>query len=194
MFTPYAWAKLLYLRDRGPTEVGGFGISARDQPALIDDVRLVRQRCTAASVVLDDGAVADLFDELADEGRVPGQFGRVWIHTHPGRSAQPSSVDEETFERIFRDADWGVMAIVSRGGKTSARLRFTAGPGASLQIRTRVEFGRPFPASDERDWDAQYAASVVDVRSELMAPVLGLREADLGFNPAWNHDAAESDW
>ncbi|TWU40156.1 hypothetical protein Q31b_35010 [Novipirellula aureliae] len=26
-FTPYAWAKLLCLRDAGPSEVGGFGIS-----------------------------------------------------------------------------------------------------------------------------------------------------------------------
>ena len=25
-FTPYAWGKLIYVRDLGPTEVGGFGI------------------------------------------------------------------------------------------------------------------------------------------------------------------------
>ena len=28
-FTPYAWAKLLWLRDAGPTEIGGFGIVIR---------------------------------------------------------------------------------------------------------------------------------------------------------------------
>jgi len=27
-FSPTAWAKLLFLRDRGPTEVGGFGITS----------------------------------------------------------------------------------------------------------------------------------------------------------------------
>ena len=29
-FSPTAWAKLLYLRDKSPNEVGGFGISAPD--------------------------------------------------------------------------------------------------------------------------------------------------------------------
>ena len=32
-FSPTAWAKLLYLRDLGDTEVGGFGIR-RQRPAL----------------------------------------------------------------------------------------------------------------------------------------------------------------
>ena len=45
-FTPYAWARLLFLRDAGPTEVGGFGISSPGDHLLIEDVRLVRQRCT----------------------------------------------------------------------------------------------------------------------------------------------------
>ena len=49
-FTPYAWAKLVYLRDLGPTEVGGFGISAADDLFLIEDVQLVRQTCTVVTV------------------------------------------------------------------------------------------------------------------------------------------------
>lgn len=47
-FTPLAWAKLLFLRDQGPTEVGGFGLSAADDLLLIEDVRMVRQRCKSA--------------------------------------------------------------------------------------------------------------------------------------------------
>ena len=43
-FTPYAWARLLFLRDAGPTEVGGFGISSPRDHLLIEDIRLVRQR------------------------------------------------------------------------------------------------------------------------------------------------------
>ena len=35
-FTPYAWAKLVFLRDLGPAEVGGFGISADDDLLLIE--------------------------------------------------------------------------------------------------------------------------------------------------------------
>ncbi len=44
-FTPWAWAKLLYLRDSGPTEVGGFGVTETSDRSLITDVCLVKQLC-----------------------------------------------------------------------------------------------------------------------------------------------------
>ena len=43
-FSPYAWGKLLYLRDRGETEIGGFGLSAADDPLLIHDILTVKQQ------------------------------------------------------------------------------------------------------------------------------------------------------
>ena len=49
-FSPTAWAKLLYLRDLGPTEVGGFGISAADDLLRIEDVQLVLQNCTTQAL------------------------------------------------------------------------------------------------------------------------------------------------
>ena len=99
--TPRAWAKLLFLRDRGPTEVGGFGLSAANDLLLIEDVRMVTQFCTSVTVQFADAAVADFFDAQVDRGLPPSRFGRVWIHTHPGNSASPSCVDEETFVRSF---------------------------------------------------------------------------------------------
>ena len=100
-FTPTAWAKLVYLRDLGDSEVGGFGISSEDDPLLVTDVRLVRQSCTPVSVVFDDESVADYFDDQVDQGLEVSRFARLWIHTHPGNSARPSGTDEETFERVF---------------------------------------------------------------------------------------------
>ncbi len=41
-FSPTAWAKLLFLRDYGDTEVGGFGISASHDLLLINDIQLVQ--------------------------------------------------------------------------------------------------------------------------------------------------------
>ena len=49
-FSPTAWAKILFMRDAGETEVGGFAISAADDLLLIEDVQLVRQVCDVASV------------------------------------------------------------------------------------------------------------------------------------------------
>ena len=95
-FSPFAWAKLLFLRDCGDTEVGGFGISAEDDLLLIEDVRLIGQHTTLVSVEFDDEAVADYFDEQVDAGLPPERFFRLWLHTHPGDSAEPSATDEES--------------------------------------------------------------------------------------------------
>jgi len=89
---------------------------------------------------------------------------RVWIHTHPGSSAQPSRVDEETFARVFGRSDWAVMAILAQGGQTYARLQFAAGPGGSLRIPVKVDFSSPFGGSDWQAWEREYADTV---RSEL---------------------------
>ena len=95
--------------------MGGFGISAANDWLLIEDVRLVRQLCTPVTVQFDDGSVADYFDEHVDKGLPPERFARIWIHTHPGSCPEPSSTDEETFERYFGQADWALMFILARG-------------------------------------------------------------------------------
>jgi hypothetical protein len=158
--TPYAWAKLLYLRDCGDTEIGGFGVSRAGDLLLIEDLALVRQRCDWGSVAFDDAAVADLFDRLVDEGRRPQEFGRIWVHTHPGESPQPSVTDEQTFSRVFGGCDWAVMLIVARKGATYARLRFGVGPGGSVEIPVDVDFNTSFPAADWGGWRAEYDASI----------------------------------
>src|SRR5215213_3895123 len=65
-FSPTAWAKLVYLRDQGKSEVGGFGISSGNDLLYVQDVELVRQTATAVSVKFDDVAVADYFDRQVD--------------------------------------------------------------------------------------------------------------------------------
>ena len=159
-FNPTAWAKLLFLRDLGDTEVGGFGISAADDLLLIDDVQLVRQVCTIASVAFDDQAVAEFFDQQVDVGRKPQQFGRVWVHTHPGDSPHPSGKDEETFARVFGQADWAVMFILARGGQAYCRLRFNVGPGGEMDLPVCIDYSRPFGGSDHAGWQEEYAANV----------------------------------
>ena len=155
-FSPYAWSKLLYLRDLGETEVGGFGISSDEDLFLIDDFRLIKQCSTFATVKFDDEAVADFFDEQVDLGRQPERCGRCWIHTHPGESAEPSSTDEDTFARVFGDANWALMFILARGGETYARLRFGCGPGAELRVPVEIAWDVPFAGTDQEAWEAEY--------------------------------------
>jgi hypothetical protein len=190
--TPYAWAKLLRLRDLGNTEVGGFGVSAANDLLLVEDICLIRQQCSAVTVKFEDGAVADYFDRQVDRGLAPQHFARIWVHTHPGDSPYPSGTDEETFARCFSCTDWAVMFILARGGQTYARLRFMAGPSGSLLLPVEIDYSRPFPASDWAAWDAEYAQSVVpqpvvvERRPLGIGPVLG-DLIDPALDDRWRH-------
>ena len=169
-FSPTAWAKLLFLRDRGDTEVGGFGIAPRADVLRVDDIVTVCQQTTPVTVKFDDAAVADFFDQQIDACRHPEQFGRIWIHTHPGDSAQPSSVDEATFDRVFGASDWAVMFILAKGGQVYARLRYNLGPGGSLRLSVRVDFTHPFPAAAPGDWEQEYQRHVHPERWDHFRP------------------------
>jgi hypothetical protein len=159
-FTPWAWAKLLYLRDLGSTEVGGFGITNANNPLFVEDLILIQQSCSPVTVAFHDDAVAEFFDAQIDAGRRPENFGRIWIHTHPSNSAEPSHVDEETFARVFGRCDWAVMAILARGGQNYVRLQYQIGPGGSLIIPLEVDYQQPFAASDWPAWKQEYATQV----------------------------------
>jgi hypothetical protein len=158
--TPYAWAKLLFLRDAGPTEIGGFAISAESNLLLIEDFRLVKQCCSVATVRFDDESVADFFDEQVDQGLAPERFGRIWVHTHPGSSPVPSVTDEETFARCFGGSDWSLMLILACSGRTYARLRFGIGPRASLMLPIEIDFGAGGPVMDQAAWEQEYEENV----------------------------------
>jgi hypothetical protein len=168
-FTPHAWAKLLYLRDAGDTEVGGFGIANSKDLLLIEDFVTVKQTATAASINFSDEAVADFFDQQVDEGRQPEQFARCWIHTHPGNCPNPSAVDEATFARVFGGSDFAIMLILAKGGDVYARLRFNVGPGGEVLIPVEIDYGCEFAASDPEAWELEYQTNI------------DVRQADLSF-------------
>jgi proteasome lid subunit RPN8/RPN11 len=177
-FAPAAWAKLRHWRDAGPTEIGGFGITRPDDPLCVDDIGLIRQNCTAVSVQFEDDAVAEWFDAQVDLGRRPAEFARIWIHTHPGDSPWPSSIDELTFERVFGNCDWAVMFILARGGDVYARLQLrigAGGPQITLRLPVRIDWDRPLTPGDPVVWEAEYAACV---RSQEWPPPME-REFDV---------------
>jgi len=139
-FSPTAWAKLLHFRDCDESEIGGFGIATADDLLRIEEFCTVKQDTTFTSIAFDDLAVADFFESQVDSGRKPEQFGRIWLHTHPGNSAQPSGTDEETFGRVFGRCQWAVMFILARTGQCYARLRFNIGPGGEQNIPVEVDY------------------------------------------------------
>ena len=200
-FSPTAWAKLLYLRDFGRTEVGGFAIATSEDHLLVNDIQLVRQATTVVTVDFDDQAVAEFFDQQVDLGLKPAQFARIWVHTHPGRSAQPSVTDEETFARAFGRTEWSVMFILAKGGQTYCQLQFNVGPGGAIELPVEVDYAQPFPGSDQAAWRAEYLANVEEI---LIAAVPDKAPHDPGqpFIPGdsathsddWSVAPVEEDW
>jgi hypothetical protein len=150
----------LFLRDAGDTEIGGFGIAAASDLLFVEDVKLVRQTCTWITAEFDDQSVADFFDAQVDVGRRPEEFARLFVHTHPGNSAQPSGTDEATFARVFGCTDWAVMFILARGGQCYARLRYNTGPGAEIELPVEVDYSREFDGSDFVLWHEEYLSNV----------------------------------
>jgi proteasome lid subunit RPN8/RPN11 len=202
-FSPTAWAKLLFLRDAGETEIGGFGIAPHDDLLFVEDIRLVQQNCTPVHVEFDDEAVANFFDDQVDAGRRPEQFARLWLHTHPGNSPEPSGTDEATFARVFGLSEWAVMFILARGGQSYARLRFNAGPGVDAKIPVEVDFERPFPSSAIDEWKNEYSANVIVPAPEFPPaanpdqPLITLAEDDLledWWRTSWGEYADYDNW
>ena len=183
-FSPYAWAKLIYLRDQGPTEVGGFGITEAADPKFVTDIVLVKQTCTDVTVTFDDAAVADYFDDQIDVGRHPENFGRIWIHTHPGFSARPSQVDVETFARVFGNCDWAVMFILARNGATYAELKRAGRPKAE-KMSVGIDFKPEFAASNQSAWEAEYLQCVQEASLPPLWDLVEWLDDDFAYSEQW---------
>lgn len=177
-FSPTAWAKLLFLRDYGDTEVGGFGITAPTDLLLVQDLQLVKQTCSLVHVAFDDEAVANFFDDQVDTGLRPEQFGRIWIHTHPGDCPEPSPTDEATFDRVFGRSDWAVMFILARQGRSYARLRMNTGPTFACEIPVRRDYSEPFPGCDPECWEEEYLTNVHPEQLKPVGPLSALDSFD----------------
>lgn len=159
-FSPTAWAKLLYFRDKSDNEIGGFGITETDDLLCVREFVTVKQQVTAVSVKFDDEAVANFFEDQVDLGRKPEQFARIWLHSHPGSSPQPSIIDEETFERVFGGCQWAVMFVVAQNNKTYTKLSFNVGPGGQVLIPVGIDYSQDFGPTNQELWDTEYASNV----------------------------------
>ena len=165
-FSPTAWAKLLFMRDVGPTEIGGFGITRADDLLYVEDFVTVKQICTSVSVEFDDDDVADFTLDMVDDGLHPRNFMRIWIHTHPNISPSPSGTDEDTFRDKFGHCDWAVMAILSKDNRSYCRIQINDGPiRGSIEIPMLVDFtSYNFLKSDYEAWLEEFEENVTQVQ------------------------------
>ncbi|UCG02556.1 MAG: Mov34/MPN/PAD-1 family protein [Candidatus Heimdallarchaeota archaeon] len=160
-FTPYAYAKLLYMQNAGPTEVAGFCVTGTEDALLVTDFILIKQNCTQVSFDLDKEDIAEYQERMVDNGLEVWQFARILAHTHPGNSPQPSRTDEENFKNVFTRPSWAIMFIIAEDKSTYCKLKISVGPGVQVILKTQVDFTQQFAASDFPEWEKEYNEKVI---------------------------------
>lgn len=182
--SPYAYQKLLFMRDIGETEVSGFAITntASGYPDLITDFQLVKQECSIVTTDMDDDGLSEYVAVMADNGINPSDCMRVWIHTHPGSSPNPSGTDESTFQKLLSKFPFIVMLIISKEGNKFGRIGFTQGCGGTSPVDWDVDWSIPCEAVDFEDWKKEYEGAV-KVKKWISSKKK--EEAPLGVSYTW---------
>lgn len=199
LFTPFAWRKLIFFRDQSSNEVGALGISGKNNPLLIRDLVIPKQRVTGVSIDFDTSDVADLYADLDGRGLSMNDYARIWIHTHPGSSPQPSGTDENTFDTNYGESDWAVMFILAQGGSAYARIRIRKPLTTQFLAGTGIDWSVPFQATDETTWSSVYKNKVSEVRyldttkNKNKTPLLGSpSEFQEARRPAFYEESVEA--
>ena len=100
-------------------EVSLMGISESEEGQgllTVEDFVCVPQEVSGGVTEPTDEGMAIYFEEMMfDKGINPNRCGRIWAHTHPGTSPNPSGTDEETFSKWFKDTEFACMYIMADG-------------------------------------------------------------------------------
>jgi len=182
-FTPYSWAKILYMRDAGDTEIGGFAILDKEDPLLVIDFHLIKQKCCSVTVELDEEDTIKFAEEMSDLGYEPFQYQNCWIHTHPGNCAKPSMNDEENFEKNFSHPHWAIFVIVAKGGDKYCRVKYNVGPKIDVDIDCVIDYSTEFDAANFEEWQKEYEDKVT---KEEIVRILSDGSAFNKFHPCSN--------
>ena len=102
-------------------EVSGLGtVVPHNDGLLIEEVYLLKQRCTGSNTELDDEAVAALLVELDAKGVDTGTV-RFWWHSHGDLSAFWSGTDDECIEGLAND-NYMVSLVANKRRQDRVRI------------------------------------------------------------------------
>jgi hypothetical protein len=154
VFSAEAWYKLLYLRDKGNTEVSGWGITAADNPFYVESFEMIKQTGTMATTEFDKEDNTRFVSEKVAEEIYPDRCQKIWIHTHPGNSCSPSSLDETTFAEMMDqidENDYVMMFIIAKNDSVYCRMGLKHKVGV-LKFEIPVSYEELFYS----EWDEEY--------------------------------------
>lgn len=173
-FTPYAFAKIMYMANAVDIEISGMAITTSSDPLLVTDFLLIKQEGTEASTEFDmdhyEEVMFALCDPSGETKLQPTQCQRIWVHTHPSFSPTPSLTDVKTFSDGWGVCDWSVMCIVTQEGEMFAQLNIKSsaenvtGKHIRHKLETGVSYLHPFPETDHEAWQEELDTLVTRAR------------------------------
>lgn len=163
LFSEYAWHKLKYLYDKSvdkKTEISFCGISTAEKPLYVKDVVMPKQKGHSTETEWDSEDISEFVNQMLDKGYKPEEFFRIWIHTHPGFSCNPSGHDEKQIVELFGNVNFGVMAIMGKDHKMSAHLILNY---KSLRTITEipVKYELPDYSEHHEKWDEEIEEAII---------------------------------
>lgn len=166
-WSPYAFAKINFMMHNGDVEIAGFAISSKENPFYVYDFVMIPQNNMATNVEFQDDEIAIFQDRMMSEGIEPVECTRIWCHTHPNMSANPSGVDESNFKDNCGDGDWAIMFIVSKTNDIYARLKYRhpiTGDFMHVRMDVVIDWASEFYGSSHEEWEAEYNDNVNETK------------------------------
>lgn len=149
VLSEYAAQKIRFLRENCTTKVVSdtpvekfLEVSAigewKDSPNFIIDWIVLEQECSPGTSDFDPDRLAQYMDDIREAfleknpddmdglSRLLKYSGKVWAHTHPGSSVDPSSVDTATFNEVYLNpgAFYASMFILGSDFKYSNKMLY----------------------------------------------------------------------
>lgn len=167
--SPFAFAKMIFWRDYGETEVAAYATTKTNDPLFITDFRLIKQQCSFVTFDIDTEDLARDMEQTLDDGLCPWQTHNILCHSHPSNSPDPSDIDEKNFAKAFSHPDWAIMLIIAKDNSMYCRLKFNVGPGVEKLLDVEIDFNQNFSASNHSEWEEEYKSKVS--QSKLSYPL-----------------------
>ncbi len=159
MFKLEAW------RDFGSTEVTGFFITEKNNATKVIDATIIKSKCTMTTVDISPETMDAFYFNMAEKGIYPDQL-QIWWHTHPNSSAQPSNLDQKTFETFGMDRSLNIMYILAKNGNEFAQISVTD-IKTGIMLKTDLKISHPFTS-----WASfpSYSELQLDYNQKIMKP------------------------
>jgi hypothetical protein len=161
VLTAYAYQKLSYWQALSKkNEVSCFGVATNPNDLLrVTELYIPQQTVGTGNTDMTADGIAEMYEFLCKEGFEPRQFSRIWIHTHPWKSA-PSEIDYTTCREIFGECNWFVMLIKGNDGFTGY-LYITGDMPVRLELDVVIDYDNPgLPSRIVKCWTEAFATNV----------------------------------